>query len=79
MEELALKTVWPFLYSFARKKKCSVETILKNYSERQLDVFSVNCDYLKFFHSSSELHDFMVTMDLVRLQSGTDIVEWFLT
>ena len=40
--DLALKNVWPFLYSLARKKKCSVETMLQNYSERQLDIFFVN-------------------------------------
>ena len=63
--DLALKNVWPFLYSIARKKKSSVETMLQNYSERQLDIFSVNLDYLNFFLSSNELYDFIMTIDSV--------------
>ena len=79
MGDLALKNVWPFLYSIARKKKSSVETMLQNYSERQLKIFSVSLDHLNFFHSSYELHDFIMTMGSVRLQLGSDKVEWVLT
>ena len=53
--------------------------MLQNYSERQLDIFSVNLDHLNFFHSFNELHDFIVTMYSVRLQWGIDKVEWILT
>ena len=74
-----MKTVWPFLYSLARKKKYTVETMLSNYANRQLEIFAVNSDSLLAFHSSGELHDFMEKMDLIRLQEGTDRVDWFLT
>ena len=79
MGEQALKTVWSFLYSLARKEKCTVETMLSNYVDRQLEIVAVNSDSLLAFHSSEELHDFMEKMDLIRLQEGNDRVEWFLT
>ena len=77
--DLALKHTWPFLYGIARKKKCSAETMFLNYSDKQLEIFSVNLDSLNAFHSSCELHDFIEKMDVVSLQSGNDIVDWKLT
>ena len=79
LADLALKNAWPFLYTIARKKKCSIETMFLNYSDRQLEIFAVNIDSLNTFHSSCELHDFIEKMDSVRLQLGNDIVEWKLT
>ena len=74
-----MKTVWPFLYTIARKKKCSAETMLMNYADRQLEIFAVNNDSLYAFHSFGELHDFIERMDSARLQLGNDRIEWFLT
>ena len=74
-----MKHTWPYLYAITREKKCSAETTFLNYSDRQLEIFSVNLDSLNTFHSSCELHDFIEKMDVVSLHSGNDIVEWKLT
>ena len=79
LRDRALKYVWPFLYSLTRKKKCSAESLLLNYADRQLNIFSVNNDSLLAFHSSDELHDFMECIEALQLQLGVDNIEWFLT
>ena len=60
-------------------KKCSAEKMVLNYTERQLDIFSVSHDSLNAFHSSCELHDFIDKMDAINLLPGSDLVEWKLT
>ena len=71
--------MWHFLYFLARKKKCSVKSLLLNYADRQLDIFSVNNDSLLAFHSCDELHEFMKSIEALQLQLGVDNIEWFLT
>ena len=73
------KYEWHFLYSLARKKKCSAETFFLNYADRQLDIFAVNNESLLAFHSSDELHEFIECMKSLQLQLGQDKVEWTLT